>query len=95
MESMKTGIELIELERKRQISQEGWTKSHDDKHTRGELAKAASIYAMPKRQRTLLLESGFWPWGLKWYKPFFDNRIKELVKAGALIAVEIDRIQNK
>lgn len=35
-----------------------------------------------------------WPWDEKWWKPTPDNRIKELTKAGALIAAEIDRLQN-
>ncbi len=34
-----------------------------------------------------------WDW-FKWWKPTPENRIKELAKAGALIAAEIDRIQN-
>lgn len=84
------GVELISAERARQIEQENWSEDHDDLHVRGELAKAASIYAMPKRARKSILSK--WPWGRKWYKPS-DDRVKELVKAGALIAAEIDRIQ--
>lgn len=34
-----------------------------------------------------------WPWDAKWWKPTPDNRVRELVKAGALIAAEIDRLQ--
>jgi hypothetical protein len=34
-----------------------------------------------------------WPWDMKWWKPS-DDPIKNLVKAGALIAAEIDRLQN-
>lgn len=33
-----------------------------------------------------------WPWDYKWWKPS-DDPIKNLVKAGALIAAEIDRLQ--
>lgn len=32
-----------------------------------------------------------WPWDPKWWKPS-ENRIRDLVKAGALICAEIDRI---
>ena len=39
---MKTGIELIAEERKRQIEEEGWTAEHDDQQTDGEIAEAAS-----------------------------------------------------
>lgn len=34
-----------------------------------------------------------WPWEAEWWKPEPENRIRELVKAGALIAAEIDRLQ--
>ena len=37
---------------------------------------------------------GMWPWDLEWFKPSPYDRIRELVKAGALIAAEIDRLQN-
>ena len=39
-----TGIQLILEERNRQIAQEGYSFEHDDEHTRGELAAAASCY---------------------------------------------------
>ena len=34
-----------------------------------------------------------WPWDESWFKPTPDDRIRELVKAGALILAEIDRLQ--
>lgn len=34
-----------------------------------------------------------WPWEREAYKPTPDDRIRELVKAGALIAAEIDRLR--
>lgn len=34
-----------------------------------------------------------WPWDAEWWKPTPDDRIRELVKAGALIAAEIDRLR--
>lgn len=100
---MKTGIELIAEERKRQIEVEGWTPEHDAEHTDNSIAKAAACYAMPcderqKYQSSTLSEPArfyprWWPksWDVKWWKPTPENRIKELVKAGALIAAEIDR----
>lgn len=33
------------------------------------------------------------PFSSVWWKPSPENRIKELAKAGALIAAEIDRLQ--
>ena len=98
---MKTGAELIAEERQRQIEVEGWTKKHDAQHKDGELAKAAICYAEPtphyrEVNRHVLFRVPnhvFWPqtWDLKWFKP--TNRIRDLVKAGALIAAEIDRLR--
>lgn len=34
-----------------------------------------------------------WPFSQEWWKPTPDDRIRELAKAGALIAAEIDRLQ--
>lgn len=95
---MKTGIELIIKERKRQIEKEGWTPKHDDSHIDGELANAASCYAMTDDQRDFINEHGndyflnLWPFELEWLKFTPEDRIKELTKAGALIAAEIDRL---
>jgi hypothetical protein len=33
----------------------------------------------------------WWPWSFEWWKP--KDRIRNLVRAGALIAAEIDRLQ--
>jgi hypothetical protein len=94
---MKTGIELIAVERQRQIEKEEWTTEHDKQHFSDELATVASLYAMPERQRIyddrLSPTPVNFPWSSMWWKPSPDNRIKELIKAGALIAAEIDRIQ--
>lgn len=90
------GVGLIAAERKRQVSQEGWSRSHDDKHYGGDLARAALCYAAPvghpAREGTFMPK--WWPWEARWWKPTPDNRIRELVKAGALIAAEIDRLQH-
>ena len=91
---MKTGIELIAEERQRQIEKEGWTPEHDDGHTEQEMAGAAACYAMPEGRRELnpIKVPYDFPWGSKWWKPTPKNRIRELQKAGALIAAEIDRL---
>ena len=34
-----------------------------------------------------------WPWSAEWWKPSPETRLRELAKAGALIAAEIDRLQ--
>ena len=99
---MKTGIELIKDERERQVSQEGWTAGSDDKHQpEGQLALAAACYALPERVRNISRPGlsaflhMFWPWHEAWWKPTPNDRVRELVKAGALIAAEIDRLQRK
>ena len=93
---MKTGIELIAEERQRQIEKEGWTKEHDAEHKVGVLAKAAVCYALPPLTRAdISPDVGkppfWWPFSEEWWKPEKD-RVRELVKAGALIAAEIDKI---
>lgn len=100
---MKTGAELIAEERQRQIDVEGWTKEHDAQYKDGELAKVAICYADPvphyrvinRLTQVRVPNFNFWPktWGLGWFKP--TNRIRNLVKAGALIAAEIDRLQSE
>jgi hypothetical protein len=87
-----TGIERIAAERKRQIEEEGWTAECDDQQEDGGLAKAAACYAYPKGGGLFSLKAFLWPWADGWYKPTPDNRIRELEKAGALIAAEIDRL---
>jgi hypothetical protein len=80
------GVELIKAERQRQVKVEGWTPEHDAKHTEGELATAAACYALGELDNT-------WPWEAHWWKP--KDRISNLVRAGALIAAEIDRLLAK
>lgn len=102
------GIKLIAEERRRQVREEGWSSSHDDCHADGELARAAAAYALPEQMRAEPTRMGdgtnfevigplarlLWPWD-DYYKPSPDNRVRELVKAGALIAAEIDRLQRQ
>lgn len=88
--SMKTGIELIAAERERQITAEGWSAEHDDVHDTGELLDAGVCYAeaVQTNDKTLPID---WPWVAEWWKPT-DDPVRNLVKAGALIAAEIDRL---
>lgn len=102
---MKTGIELIAEERQRQISVEGFSPEDDNNYTTDELAVAAACYALPAElrihkdlgsatDRSFVPMPTAWPWGREWWKPSPENRIRELQKAGALIAAEIDRIMS-
>lgn len=87
---MKKALELIAAERTRQIQAEDWDTPHDDTHIHDELSLAAACYALPPRIKTRILH---WPWQQKWWKPTPNDRIRELVKAGALIVAEIERLQ--
>lgn len=101
--SNMSGVELIAAERLRQIRVEGWTLEHDDKHHSGELADAAACYAVGCHVFIYTHDGegqgmgydAVWPWGMNWWKPSENDRIRELTKAGALIAAEIDRLQRK
>lgn len=83
------GACLISQERRRQVSAEGWSAEHDDAYTRLELVRAAVAYALYGVGQKVVDDS-FWPWHLDWWKP--SDRRRNLVKAGALIAAEIDRL---
>jgi hypothetical protein len=89
---MKSGVELIQEERQRQIEVEGWTAEHDAQHVDGELAKAAACYTLRAQKNNAHGESPWgWPWDDEWWKPSPDP-VRNLAKAGALIAAEIDRL---
>ncbi|MBB7090627.1 ead/Ea22-like family protein [Escherichia coli] len=78
-------------ERQRQQSVEGWMPDHDDEHCNGELAMAAVCYI--NETGTVNRNGGKpwgWPWDASWWKP--NARRRNLVKAGALILAEIERI---
>lgn len=94
-----TGIELIAAERQRQIDVEGWTPEHDDEHADSQMADAAMCYigtTTNKESEYSRLDDkppSAWPWDAEWWKPAsYNNRVRNLVKAGALIAAEIDRL---
>lgn len=94
----KNGVDLIAAERQRQIEQEGWTPEHDDEHDLGEMVTASMCYAIHASHRSrgqappIDAISARWPWAAEWWKPS-DDPIRNLAKAGALIAAEIDRLQ--
>lgn len=97
-----SGVGMIADERLRQIKVEGWTPEHDDEHSSCQMADAAKGYLLcavllqrgtPMSDRRIGLAPG-WPWDVESWKPSPDP-IRNLVKAGALIAAEIDRLQRK
>ncbi len=84
---MKTGIERIADERKRQIDMECWTPERDNMHVNGELAQAAAHYLAPKDVP--------WPWELESDKSHKHDYERRLEIAGALCAAELDRLARK
>ncbi len=79
-------------ERKRQVEAEGYTSERDDKHLHGELARAAAAYAVGGgifRVNALQVPAQVWPY--HWEFNPKDER-SNLVKAGALIIAEIERL---
>ncbi len=85
-------------ERRRQISAEGYTFEHDDEHINDEIAALACFYVMPPGARD-------WPAEETGYGATFGEAIvphgwtaregdrhRDLVKAGALILAEIERL---
>jgi hypothetical protein len=84
-------------ERERQVSVEGWTPEHDDRHDDSSLAFAGVCYAYAAagRNRDLFPPQDpppLWPrsWARQWWKPSSSRR--DLVKAAALILAEIERL---
>lgn len=97
-----TGVKAIAVERERQLQAEGFTRDGDQQYRQGELARAATAYvqlaAMDLRSGTrghiAYREPPFvWPWAAEWWKPVDARR--DLVRAGALIAAQIDLIDSK
>lgn len=99
-----TALRDIAAERLRQRDVEGWAPEHDDAHDKGELAKAAAAYATVAAMSDGLRDcvSGsysiendstlrhLWPWARSDWKP--KTRRHDLVRAGALILAEIERL---
>lgn len=95
LSGLKSGIELIAEERMRQIIEEHRTAENDDALKDGQLALAGACYAefstAVDRNEQRRTHDNYWPWHESWWKP--TTPIRDLVKAGALIAAEIDRLQ--
>ena len=103
------GVELIAAERKRQVEAEGWTPEHDNEHAECELLAAAVNYLelgefVSHYGRTdgetffhghPPSRSFRWPFSKEWWKPDYQDPVRNLIKAGALIAAEIDRLLRK
>jgi hypothetical protein len=96
------GAAVIAAERRRQIEAEQFTLDYDQRHMASELVRAAICYAYagwilagdgtPREVRTSAKIAVLWPWSHGEFKPAEDP-LRNLEKAGALIAAEIDRLE--
>lgn len=86
----KSGLELINEERIRQIEKEGWSDDHDDQYTQNELTDAADAYLRAGTTGDLKRPS-FWPWDEEWWKPSKEAK-RNFEKAGALYLADLDRL---
>lgn len=89
---MTKAKEDVVSERERQKSVLGWSEQHDDAHDQGQLAVAASCYARNAGLEDPNPPTG-WPWDEKWWKP--KSQREDLVRAGALILAEIERLDRR
>ncbi|MFN7178349.1 hypothetical protein [Hyphomonas sp.] len=87
--------EAMLRERRRQIVAEGFDPQADDRYTDGQLARAAARYAvwniLPETGRAMIV--WLWPFAAGWFKP--RTHRENLVRAGALILAEIERLDRK
>lgn len=92
-------LNLIDMERARQKSAEGYTAEHDDAHDNGELLRAAVLYYAASKQEpgdvpmTLRADGApvGWPWEAESWKP--KDKPRNLIRAGALCLAEKERLR--
>ena len=90
--SLSNAVQSVIAERQRQQSAEGWTPEHDDQYSKSQLLWASSCYVLNTIQPFNRIPLD-WPWAPEWWKP--TNPRRDLVKAGALILAEIERIDRQ
>ena len=90
------GAELIAQERERQIQEEGYDAAHGAGQGHA-LARAGVAYAIAGTGHMVDVDDdvvawSWWPWSTESWKPSRDL-VRNLVRAGALIAAAIDAHQ--
>lgn len=86
-------VQDVVAERQRQVASEGYSTESDDNYIDGDLAAAAGSYALHAHdvdKAKLGFAPAWWPWTRDSWKPTTPRN--DLVKAGALILAEIERI---
>jgi hypothetical protein len=95
MSAPESAMNAIMGERRRQLEVLEFTPGHDDAYTDGELAIAAAAYALATRDNYLTTAQIIWPWPVGTFKAGSSMRRRNLVKAGALILAEIERLDRE
>lgn len=97
--NVMNGADLIKKERQNHFLRDGRTNEQDLKWGAGELAYAGAAYAIaagvlcnPRNGPPLTHAAAWWPGGFGKIK--IKDRLSNLIRAGALIAAEIDRLQS-
>lgn len=91
LDALTKAASSVLAERARQIAAEGYTPEQDDGYNPGVLALHGGLYACHAYDNlTKKRAPEGWQWDEKWWKPK-DPR-SNLVKAGALVLAEIERI---
>lgn len=101
---MSNFLELVKVEREKQIKKHGYTPEHDDEHTDGSLADAAACYAANSRISPLYRVSWtslgqiqdiypVWSWHPQYFKKEKHPRKKQLIISAALLMAEYDRLE--
>ena len=92
VKSPSNAVQSVIAERQRHQSAEGWTPEHDDQYSKSQLLWASSCYVLNAIHPFNRIPFD-WPWTPEWWKR--TNPRRDLVKAGALILAEIERIDRQ
>ena len=92
VKSLSNAVQSVIAERQRHQSAEGWTPEHDDQYSKSQLLWASSCYVLNAIHPFNRIPFD-WPWTPEWWKP--TNPRRDMVKAGALILAEIERIDRQ
>jgi|GEM_PF-1018687 len=94
-DALRRAVSDIDAERQRQVDAEGWSADRDDGYADAELAKSAAAYTLSACGFSPDAAREMWPrsWSAHWWKPTTARR--DLVKAGALIVAEIERLDRQ
>lgn len=97
-DALRGAVSDIAAERQRQIDVEGWSEGHDDERDDYQMARAAGCYAfhagrVDDDDAGMFVNAAVrhgWPWDRAWWRP--KSRRADLVRSGALIVAEIERL---